>query len=147
MAKREPVSHEPVYTIGIAARKLGVSVHALRLYEREGLIRPFRTETNRRLYSDVEVRKVEWIKQMIRELGLNFEGLRRLIALVPCYRHKKDCSRDDREGCTFFQHKDKPCWACETPCSVQQEGNACRECPVYLGVLGYADIQRMIFNG
>jgi len=146
MAKRELVSNEPEYTIGIAARKLGVSVHALRLYEREGLIRPYRTDTNRRLYSDVEVRKVEWIKQMIRDLGLNFEGLRRLIALVPCYRHRKDCSKEMRDHCAFFQHKDQPCWASNAPCSHDAEGNACRECPVYLGVLDYADIQKMIFN-
>lgn len=147
MAKREVVSNEPVYTIGIAARKLEVSVHALRLYEREGLIRPFRTDTNRRLYSDIEIRKVLWIKQMIRELGMNFEGLRRLIALVPCYKHRKDCTRELRETCAFFQHKDKPCWACETPCSAEKAGNGCRDCPIYLGVLGYADIQKLIFNG
>jgi MerR family transcriptional regulator/heat shock protein HspR len=146
MAKREVVSNEPVYTIGIAARKLGVSVHALRLYEREGLIRPFRTETNRRLYSDIEVRKVEWIKQMIRELGLNFEGVRRLIALVPCYRHRRDCSKEVREDCSFYQHKDKPCWACDTPCAAKNEGNGCRDCSVYLSMLGYSDIQRMIFT-
>jgi MerR family transcriptional regulator, heat shock protein HspR len=146
MAKRPPVSNEPVYTIGIAARKLGVSVHALRLYEREGLIRPFRTETNRRLYSDVEIHKVEWIKQMIREMGLNFEGLRRLIALVPCHKHRKDCSKEVRAVCPAHNSKDAPCWAHETECSATDGGNACRSCPVYLGLLEYNDIQRLIFG-
>lgn len=144
MAKRETFSSEPVYTIGIAARKLGVSVHALRLYEREGLIVPFRTETNRRVYSDIEVRKIEGIKEMIRRFGLNFEGLRRLMALVPCYRMCKGCTKEGRATCAHHQQTDRPCWACETPCKAEGNANACRECPVYTSVLGYSDIQRLI---
>lgn len=146
MTKRVTVSNEPVYTIGIAARKLSVSVHALRLYEREGLIRPFRTETNRRLYSDVEIHKVEWIKRMIREMGLNFEGLRRLIGLVPCHKHRKDCTKAVRETCPAFTNKDAPCWSHDTECSSLDGGNACRSCPVYLGLLEYEDIHHLIFR-
>jgi hypothetical protein len=38
---------EPIYTTGVAAKKLGVSPHTLRLYEAEGLIIPYRTDTGR----------------------------------------------------------------------------------------------------
>ena len=145
MAKREVINNEPEYTIGIAARKLNVSVHALRLYEREGLIRPFRTETNRRLYSDVEIRKVGWIKRMIHEHGLNFEGIRRLIALVPCYKHVKSCNKEMRDNCGYIAAKDRPCWSYDTPCAAEQEGNGCRDCPVYLGIYDYEDVQRMVY--
>ena len=51
-------SNEPVYTIGVAAMKLGISVHSLRQYENEGLIIPFKTATGRRLYSDLELEKI-----------------------------------------------------------------------------------------
>jgi hypothetical protein len=41
---------EPVYTIGVAARLLGVSPHMLRLLERKGLVEPLRTRKRARLY-------------------------------------------------------------------------------------------------
>ena len=69
---------EPIYTIGVAAGKLSISVHTLRLYEAEGLIIPFRTETGRRIFSDLELEKVKCIRSMIQEEGLNFEGIRRI---------------------------------------------------------------------
>jgi MerR family transcriptional regulator/heat shock protein HspR len=143
MPRKEIVSNEPVYTIGIAARKLQVSVHALRLYEREGLIHPFRTETNRRLYSDVELRKVECIKQMIRERGLNFEGIRRLYGLVPCYRIKK-CPREVRETCAAYTDRTRPCWSAKVSCAA--DPNLCRECSVYTGILSCDDVQRLILS-
>jgi MerR family transcriptional regulator, heat shock protein HspR len=144
MIQATSVSNEPVYTIGIAARKLGVSVHALRLYEREGLIRPFRTETNRRLYSDIEIHKVEAIKQMIRNMGLNFEGLRRLMALIPCHKHI-ECGKKVQDKCAAFENDARPCWAEDTPCAAREGGNGCRECPVYLNLLSYQDIRKLIF--
>ena len=107
---------EPVYTIGVAAAKLNVSVHSLRQYEREGLILPFKTASGRRLYSDLELKKVRCIKRMIQEDGLNFEGIRRLLALVPCWI-LRNCSQKHRDACRAYHRAERPCWDTEEKCS------------------------------
>src|SRR5436309_2918757 len=50
---------KPVYMISVVAQMLDVHPQTLRLYEREGLIRPSRTEGNTRLYSQEDVERVE----------------------------------------------------------------------------------------
>ena len=45
---------EPKYTISNAAKLAGISIHTLRMYEREGLIIPFKKTSNQRLYSRSE---------------------------------------------------------------------------------------------
>ena len=102
--------YEPVYTIGVASAKLGISVHALRLYETEGLIITHKTPTGRRLYSDLELEKVKCIKKMIQEEGLNFEGIRRLLAFVPCFKLRK-CSSKHGTICKAYNMSTKRCWA------------------------------------
>ena len=47
--------NSPKYTISSAATLLGISVHTLRMYEREGLIIPFKKESGQRLYSDIKM--------------------------------------------------------------------------------------------
>jgi len=49
---------KPVFSISIAAQLLGISVHTLRMYEREGLIIPFKTRTNRRLFSENDIERI-----------------------------------------------------------------------------------------
>lgn len=122
------INTEAVYTIGIAAKKIGVSVHLLRVYEREGLILTDRTETGRRLYSDLEITKARCIRKMIQEHGLNFAGIRRLLALLPCWR-MRNCADHEKESCSAFQITDKPCWATEEKCANPLP--SCRDCPVY----------------
>ena len=134
---------EPVYTIGIAAKKLGVSVHSLRLYESEGLIRPFKTETGRRLYSDLEIEKVQCIRHMIQDEGLNFEGIRRLLALVPCWKLRK-CDANPDKRCSAFEERKEPCWASENKCLHPMDN--CRDCPVYQKLVNCRDIHRFIYQ-
>jgi MerR family transcriptional regulator/heat shock protein HspR len=74
----------PLYTIGTAAEILGVHPRTLRLYEDAGLIRPAR-KNNRRFYSANDLRWISCLRYMIHEQGLNQEGLRRLLALIPCW--------------------------------------------------------------
>ena len=59
--------NEPIYSIGIAAKKLKISVPALRVYEREGLLLPYRTETGRRIYSHQDIERISAIRKMIRD--------------------------------------------------------------------------------
>lgn len=134
---------EPVYTIGVAANKLGVSVHSLRQYEREGLILPFKTPTGRRLYSDLELEKIRCIKEMIQDEGLNFEGIRRLMALIPCWKLRV-CSEKVKNSCEAFKNKMVPCWASEEKCAHPLP--SCRDCPVYQGIVHCDDIKPLIYD-
>jgi MerR family transcriptional regulator/heat shock protein HspR len=65
----------PRYTISIVAERYGIHPQTLRLYEREGLLKPSRTEGNTRLYSDEDLEQVEVILALTRELGVNLAGV------------------------------------------------------------------------
>lgn len=120
---------------------LKVSVHSLRQYEREGLILPYKTESGRRLYSELELEKVRCIRHMIHEKGLNFAGIRHLLALVPCYS-LRECPRDVRKSCPLHQDPGSPCWSRPEACA--NPFPSCRECPVYRGLVSCRDIQRAV---
>ncbi len=137
------INTEANYAIGITAQKAGVSVHLLRVYEREGLIIPVRTKTGRRFYSDLELVKVHCIRKMISEYGLNFAGIRRLLALLPCWR-MRSCDDHDKEGCSAFKVNDRPCWATEEKCAHPLP--SCRDCIVYQSVVDCDDLKPLIFG-
>ncbi len=133
---------EPKYTIGVASSKLGISVHSLRQYEREGIILTFKTPTGRRLYSDLEIEKVKCIKIMIHD-GLNFEGIRRLLALTPCWK-MRDCSKKSEKECASYKNFSRPCWATVEKC--HEPLDSCRQCPVYYEVVGCDDIKKLFLK-
>lgn len=72
---------DPVYTISVAARLLGVSPSFLRQIENEGLISPARTGTNIRLYSDEDLRLLSRISYLCRTRGVNLQGVRVILAM------------------------------------------------------------------
>jgi MerR family transcriptional regulator/heat shock protein HspR len=118
----------PVYTIGTAAEILGVHPRTLRLYEDAGLIRPAR-KNNRRFYSTNDLTWISCIRYMIHEQGLNQEGLRRLLALVPCWEIKT-CPPDAKAECSAWADRSTPCWdLARRTCA---ESKKCYECQVYL---------------
>lgn len=75
---RMPGPDEPVYTIGVVARLLGCSTQTLRMWEREDLIRPYRTDTNNRLYSEADFRRLAEIYRLAQE-GVNLAGIRAIL--------------------------------------------------------------------
>jgi DNA-binding transcriptional MerR regulator len=72
---------EPVYTIGVAARLLGVSPQTLRVIEREGLLEPYRTEANIRLYSENDLLLLRRIRNLISEEGVNLAGVKIILEM------------------------------------------------------------------
>jgi len=64
-----------LYTIGVVARMYDIHPQTLRLYEREGLLKPSRTEGNTRLYSEEDLQRLEFILFLTRELGVNLAGV------------------------------------------------------------------------
>ena len=72
MSFRHP--SDPVYSIRVAARLVGLHVQTLRYYERNGLVQPQRSRGNVRYYSDSDVERIQKIKSLIDELGVNLAG-------------------------------------------------------------------------
>jgi DNA-binding transcriptional MerR regulator len=67
------------YLIGEAARQVGVSPSALRLWERQGLVRPSRTAGRYRLYSDADLVRLRTVRRMRKVERLNAPGIRRML--------------------------------------------------------------------
>ena len=63
------------YMISVVARSYGIHPQTLRLYEREGLLKPSRTEGNTRLYSEDDLKQLEVILNLTRDLGVNLAGI------------------------------------------------------------------------
>ena len=63
------------YMISAVAEMYGIHPQTLRLYEREGLLRPSRSEGNTRLYTDQDLERLEFILSLARELGVNIAGM------------------------------------------------------------------------
>lgn len=69
-----------VYGITVAAELTGMSVQALRLYERKGLLEPTRTTGGTRRYSDTDITRLRRISLLIEE-GVNLTGIARVLGL------------------------------------------------------------------
>lgn len=64
-----------LYMISVVSEMLGIHPQTLRLYEREGFIKPQRSGGNTRLYSEEDVEKLEMVLRLTRELGVNLAGV------------------------------------------------------------------------
>ena len=65
----------PRYMISVAAELVGMHPQTLRIYEQKGLVHPQRTAGNTRLYGQDEIRKLEMILALTRDLGVNLAGV------------------------------------------------------------------------
>ena len=63
------------YMISVVAQRYNIHPQTLRLYEREGLLKPSRTDGNTRLYSDEDLERLETILSLTRDLGVNLAGV------------------------------------------------------------------------
>ena len=61
--------------ISVVAKSYGIHPQTLRQYEREGLLKPSRTEGNTRLYAEEDLKQLEVILNLTRELGVNLAGV------------------------------------------------------------------------
>ena len=86
------------YTISAVADHYGVHQQTLRLYEREGLLKPSRSEGNMRLYTDEDLERLEVILGLTRDLGVNLAG----VEIILNMREKMD--QMQREFNRFFEY-------------------------------------------
>ena len=68
-------SKSKAYMISVVAEQYAIHPQTLRLYEREGLLKPSRSEGNTRLYTDEDLVRLEVILHLTRDLGVNLAGV------------------------------------------------------------------------
>ena len=86
------------YTISAVATQYEIHPQTLRLYEREGLLKPSRSEGNTRLYTDSDLDRLELILSLTRDLGVNLAG----VEIILNMREKMDAMQ--REFERFFSY-------------------------------------------
>jgi len=87
------------YTISAVAEQFELHPQTLRLYEREGLLKPSRSEGNTRLYTDTDLERLEVILSLTRDLGVNLAG----VEIILNMREKMDAMQHEFER-FFVQH-------------------------------------------
>ena len=92
---------QPLFMISVVSRMLSVHPQTLRLYEREGLITPYRTKRSRR-YSEEDVEKLAMILRLTRELGVNRSGVDIILRL----RHRLEVFQKEMEEMMNFLEED-----------------------------------------
>jgi MerR family transcriptional regulator/heat shock protein HspR len=136
--------NESVYSIGTVARMLQVSVQLLRLYEKEGLILPLRSDGKQRLYSESDIARLRCIISAIREEKMTIASIQRIQSLIPCWK-MQNCQEQDRLACPAFSTAGKPCWSIKL--NVDACGMAsCRECNVYIRSSDCTTIKQFIID-
>lgn len=120
---------EPIFSISTAARLLKISVHTLRMYEREGLIISFKKESKQRLYSKADLGRIQCIRDAIRQAKISINGIKTIYSLIPCWDIVK-CSEEDRKSCKAYNGKHEPCWTYSHPETICEK-KECRSCDVY----------------
>ena len=86
------------FTISAVAEEFDLHPQTLRLYEREGLLKPSRSEGNTRLYTDADLERLELILSLTRDLGVNLAG----VEIILNMREKMDAMQ--REFERFFNY-------------------------------------------
>jgi len=67
--------------ISAVAEMYDIHPQTLRLYEREGLLKPSRTEGNTRLYTDDDLKRLEFILELARDYGVNISGIDMIVRM------------------------------------------------------------------
>src|SRR3982751_34204 len=93
-----PKQRIKTYTISAVAELYDIHPQTLRLYEREGLLKPSRSVGNTRLYTDPDLERLEVILSLTRDLGVNLAG----VEIILNMREKMDAMQQEFER--FFRY-------------------------------------------
>jgi MerR family transcriptional regulator/heat shock protein HspR len=90
------------YMISSVAEMYAIHPQTLRLYEREGLLRPSRSDGNTRLYTDEDLERLEFILSLARDMGVNMAG----IAIVLQMRERMEEMNRQMQSFVDFVHNE-----------------------------------------
>ncbi|MCK4576961.1 MerR family transcriptional regulator, partial [candidate division WOR-3 bacterium] len=87
----EEINEEtPLFTISIVSQILGIHSQTLRIYDREGLVCPIRTPSNRRLYSERDIKRLKYVCYLVHERGVNISGAKIILEMTDNINKKGD---------------------------------------------------------
>ncbi|MGC9077964.1 MAG: MerR family transcriptional regulator [Candidatus Kapaibacteriota bacterium] len=119
-----------------------MSVHTLRMYEREGLILTHRGKNQKnRLFSIADIQRMECIRDAITNRKYSISSIKTMLSLIPCWKIV-GCSENDRINCPAYQTIGTPCWTFEHRNNVCEQKN-CKDCVVYTNFTNCEDIKNL----
>jgi MerR family transcriptional regulator/heat shock protein HspR len=135
---------EPVrrIKIGEVARHFGISVDLLRLYEREGLLIPLKSTKGTRYFTERDYPWIATVIRLVREARLNFAGIRRLLALLPCW-DIRSCGVVRKHDCGTISGATSPCWLNHSCCQPAD----CYSCEVYRAACQCENLKAFLATG
>jgi MerR family transcriptional regulator/heat shock protein HspR len=92
------------YMISVVAEMYDIHPQTLRLYEREGLLKPSRSEGNTRLYTEDDLKRLEFILSLARDLGVNIAGIAIILNMRERMEHMQQQMQD------FVQYVQQEVW-------------------------------------
>jgi len=120
----------PLYTIGVVSELLGTTNQTLRLYEKRGLIKPFRKNKNR-FYSENDIKWLFCIRELIHKKKISIEGIKKLLNYAPCWEITS-CQDKTNNTCLAYKERNKPCWELNKMICSHNSGKGCKDCVVFL---------------
>src|SRR3989344_5499872 len=78
----EKNDEKPLFTLSVAAEIIGVHPRTLMIYENKEIVIPTRTKTNRRRYSQKDVKKLQFIRYLTTKKGVNLAGVASILKLI-----------------------------------------------------------------
>src|ERR1700709_2387058 len=90
------------YMISAVAEMYEIHPQTLRLYEREGLLKPSRPDGNTRLYTDEDLERLEFILNLARDLGVNIAGM----AIILQMRERLEQMNSDMQNFVSYMRDD-----------------------------------------
>src|ERR1051325_9888814 len=90
------------YMISAVAETYDIHPHTLRLYEREGLLKPSRSDGNTRLYTQEDLERLEVILSLTRDLGVNLAGVE---VVLNMRQRMEDMQREMQEFIEYIERE------------------------------------------
>ena len=119
------VRSSPLYAIGIVSELLKVHPETVRTWERSGVVPPPQRRSRRRCYSEIDLKRLEFIRRLTEE-GLTLPAIRYHLRLYPCWE-VSDCPASIcRSSQSNFA---KPCWREPGDCCLApNREDLCTDC-------------------
>ena len=95
----------PKYSISIVAEMFNIHPQTLRLYEREGLMKPKRTDRNTRMYCDHDIERLRSIINLTQEMGVNLAGVEVIFRMREQMKEVRGQMEHMRKGVEELLHK------------------------------------------